>query len=225
MATRKHPLFIGGIYHIFTRSIAGFRILDQEERCLRMMELLRYYQKEPLACRFSDYKRFVAAKLPFMKGKGNPGLERLVDIIAYCLMPTHLHLVLRQRTVNGISVFMGKVLNSYSRYFNLKHKRKGPLWEGPFKNVLVETDEQLLHLTRYVHLNPVTAQIVDHPESWPASSYREYVGARGGVEAKKAGLCNYAGLFDLDAGAYKKFSENRIDYQRALAKIKHLLVD
>ena len=70
---------------------------------------------------------------------------------------------------------MRRLLNSYTRYFNEKIKRKGPLWEGRFKKVLVNSDEQLLHLTRYVHLNPVSAGIVEKPEDWPCSSYREYI--------------------------------------------------
>jgi putative transposase len=79
-------------------------------------------------------------------------------------MPTHIHLVLRQLKDGGISKFMSNILNSYSRYFNIKHNRKGPLWEGRFRKVLVGSDEQLLHLTRYVHLNPVTACLVDKPK-------------------------------------------------------------
>ena len=70
---------------------------------------------------------------------------------------------------------MGDILNSYSRYFNTKQKRKGPLWEGRFENVLIKTDEQLLHLTRYIHLNPVTAYLVDQAKDWQASSYNEYL--------------------------------------------------
>ena len=61
-----------------------------------------------------------------------------VEIIAYCIMPTHFHLVVKQLKEDGISFFIQQILNSYSRYFNIKTKRKGPLWEGRFQNVIIE---------------------------------------------------------------------------------------
>ncbi|MCM8795996.1 MAG: transposase [Candidatus Omnitrophica bacterium] len=147
--------------------------------------------------------------------------DKRVEIIAYCIMPTHLHLILKQLKNNGISVFMGNILNSYSRYFNLKHKRKGPLWEGRFKNILVKNDEQLLHLTRYIHLNPVTASLVSNPEDWNASSYREYLQQVQAVEK----ICKYDDILEIDPVSYKKFVEDRISYQRDLAKIKNLIFE
>jgi len=136
-------------------------------------------------------------------------------------MPTHFHLILKQLKKGGISTFIGNVLNSYSRYFNTKHKRGGPLWEGKFKNVSVETDEQLLHLTRYIHLNPTSAGLVKKPEEWPYSSYLEYLG-----KIKKINrICSYEDLIDISPLSYKNFVESRILYQRELAKIKHLILE
>ena len=76
-----------------------------------------------------------------------------MEIICYCLMPNHLHLLLRQLMDGGISKFMSNFANSYTRYFNTKSKRKGPVFEGKFKAKRIETDEQLLHLSRHIHLN------------------------------------------------------------------------
>ena len=147
--------------------------------------------------------------------------EKVVQIVAYCIMPTHLHLILKQLKEDGIANFMRKVLNSYSHYFNIKHKRKGPLWEARFKNVLVRTDEQLLHLTRYIHLNPVTAYLVDKPEDWLFSSYKEYVSNV--VDEER--ICKYNNILDIEPDSYKKFVEDRILYQRDLAKIKELILE
>jgi putative transposase len=147
--------------------------------------------------------------------------EKLVEIIAYCIMPTHLHLVLKQLEDNGISIFMNRILNSYSHYFNIKHERKGPLWEGRFKHILVEKDEYLLHLTRYIHLNPVTAYLVNKPEEWFASSYGEYL-----QDVKKDDkICKYSEILEIEPKSYREFIEDRISYQRELAKIKHLVMD
>ncbi|MBU2265406.1 MAG: hypothetical protein KJ977_00005, partial [Candidatus Omnitrophica bacterium] len=122
---------------------------------------------------------------------------------------------------DGISIFMGNVLNSYSRYFNIKHKRKGPLWQGRFRNALIANDEQLLHLTRYIHLNPVTAYLVDRPEQWFFSSYEEFTNNT----EKLNKLCRYEDILDIHSKEYKKFVEGAISYQRELAQSKHLLFD
>lgn len=112
---------------------------------------------------------------------------------------------------------MRKVLDSYSKYFNINNNRHGPLWESRFKDVLVTDDEQLLHLTRYLHLNPVSAGLINNPEQWPFSSYGEYLGKT------KTGICAWDGLFEIDFKRYKKFVHDRTDYQKSLSSIKRLL--
>src|SRR3990167_9648627 len=156
---RKKILAVGETYHLFTRSIADFVIFNNDNDFDRMQQLIKYYSIDN-KIKFSD---FIAYRNVQKNGFNNTlnaiskNKEKLVQVIAYCLMPTHIHLILRQLTDKGISKYMSDFLNSYTKYFNTLHKRKGPLWESRFKNVLVETDNQLLHLTRYIHLNPVTA--------------------------------------------------------------------
>lgn len=147
--------------------------------------------------------------------------KRHVDVIAYCVMPTHIHIILRQLSDCGIERFVGNILNSYTKYFNLRHKRKGPLWNARFKAILVSNDDYLLHLTRYIHLNPVSVGIVDSPLDWRGSSYKEYLG----VINCKDSICNYSSCLDIEAKNYEKFVVDRIDYQRALSLIKHLLLE
>lgn len=215
-------LAVEQVYHVFTKSIAGFKVFNNDDEFCRMVRMLPYYQREKPVFKFSRF-------IELTKGGGSESNEdisvysheKLVEIVAYCIMPTHLHLILEQLKENGISNFMSNILNSYTRYFNTKHNRKGPLWEGRFKNVLVKTDEQLLHLTRYVHLNPVTAYLVDSPEEWLASSYREYLSR---VNDKNK-ICNYDKILDIEPSSYKKFVDDRAYYQRELAKIKHLLLE
>ena len=147
--------------------------------------------------------------------------ENLVQIIAYCFMPTHIHLILKQLIDNGISKYMKDLLISYTRTFNLMHKRKGPLWESRFRSVLVKIDEQLLHLTRYLHLNPVTAGLVNRPEDWVYSSYREYLGDVN----KPAVICQFDDILDIKPISYRKFVNDQISSQRELAKIKNAMID
>jgi len=116
---------------------------------------------------------------------------------------------------------MNDILNSYTRYFNVKTRRKGPLWESRFKSVLVDTDEQLIHLTRYIHLNPVTAYLINKPQEWKFSSYGEYLGKVG----KEDIVCRYEDLLSIQPDSYKEFVDDRISYQRSLATIKYLMLD
>lgn len=220
---RKDPLEIGEVYHVFTRSIADFRIFNNENDFLRMQQIIKYY-KVANDAKFSD---FLATTMVVKKGFNNAfaitskDKEDLVQIIAYCLMPTHIHLILKQLAKNGIPKYMNDILNSYTRYFNTQHKRKGPLWESRFKNVLVRTDEQLFHLTRYLHLNPVTAKIVNNPENWAFSSYGEYLSKITDITA----ICQFDDILEIEPSSYRKFVCDRISYQRELAKIKKLILD
>jgi len=101
-----------------------------------------------------------------------------VEIIAFCLMPNHYHLTLKQLTLKGISTFMHKLGTSFTNYFNIRQKRSGRLFETTFKAVIVDSEEQLLHLSRYQHLNPrklnlkTSKQLINYP--W--SSLATYLG-------------------------------------------------
>jgi putative transposase len=134
-------------------------------------------------------------------------------------MPTHLHIALKQLKTGGISAFMGNVLNSYTRYFNTRSNRKGPLWQSRFKHVPVESDEQLSHLTRYIHLNPVTEHLCEDPGAWEYSSYKEYMG-----ETADAICAPKFNLFS-SPGAYRDFVLNQKEYQRSLGKLKALCLE
>lgn len=186
--------------------------------------MLVYYRISNMPMQFSNFMHLSSVKSEgfeqILKSMCD-GSENLVQIIAYCIMPTHFHFILKQLRNNGITKFIGNLLNSYSRYFNLKRKRKGPLWVGPFKNVPVKTDEQLMHLTRYIHLNPVTASLVKKPNEWIASSYAEYIG----LSEPEDRICDYDGLLSIDCDQYKTFVFDGIGYQKELLKIKTLLFD
>ena len=220
---RKEPLVINEIYHIFTRSIADFQIFNENSGFFRMQQLIKYYKVDNTA-KFSD---FISFKIVQKEGFNNvleaisKDKDKFVQIIAYCIMPTHLHFVLKQLIKNGIAKYMKDILNSYTRYFNVKHQRKGPLWESRFKSVLVDSDEQLLHLTRYIHLNPTTAKLIDRPEKWDFSSYKEFLNKTVNPES----ICKFDDILEIKPLSYRKFVNDRISYQRELAKIKDLIID
>lgn len=220
---RKDPLEIGEIYHVVSRSIAGFQIFNNDSEYGRMLMLMQFFQFENPPGKFSIFLNSEEVQdLGFQKyfNSFKNDQEKLVEIIAYCLMPTHIHLVLKQLKKDGISLYLKNILNSYTRYFNTKHNRLGPLWESRFKSALIKNDNQLLHLTRYIHLNPVTAYLVEKPEEWLFSSYLEYI-----EKDDKSAITSYDNLIDIDQTRYKNFVEDQVSYQRYLAKIKKLMLD
>ena len=98
-------------------------------------------------------------------------------IHAYCLMNNHYHILLETPSGN-LSQIMHHINGAYTTYFNIKYQRAGHLFQGRFKAILVEKDEYAKELSRYVHLNPVRAKIVDQPEDYPWSSYQFYAGLK-----------------------------------------------
>ena len=211
MPYRKDILATDCLYHVFNRSIAEFKIFRNKFDYRRFLEAATYYQIDNPPIKLSVYK-----KSP--KKYQLPKEDQLIKIIAYCLMPTHFHFILCQSKNLGVSTFINRLLNSYTHYFNNKYKRKGPLWEGRFKTVIIRSEEQLLHLTRYLHLNPVTDHLVEKPEQWQFSSYQEYV-------RNKENICSFKKFLDIKPREYIKFVLARKDYQRKLARIKDLLLE
>ena len=221
---RKHPLKTGGVHHVVNRSIAKYEIFNSSDDYERMLLMLLHFSFKN--SRLPKFSKFISSALVKNKGFGRALTEkvdkedRLVQIIAYCIMPTHFHFTLKQLKDGGISYFMRNISNSYSHYFNNKNNRKGSLWKGRFENIPVNSDEQLLHLSRYIHLNPVTAGLVEKPESWEYSSYHEYIQAHNTYS-----ICEFKNLIDLSPEEYKEFVMARKEYQRELAKIKNIVLE
>lgn len=217
---RKVPLITGEIYHIYNRGLDKRPTFIDFNEKLRAYQTLRFYRFEAPPVRLSYFVRYGSKKIEKLieTSWGN----KLVSIIAYCLMPNHFHFILRQDIDKGISKFISNFENSYTRYFNTKNKRIGNLFLDNFQNVLVESEEQLLHLTRYVHLNPYSSQVVNtlgDLEKYEWSSLREYIG--GGEESicSKEMIMSY---FGDNKDGYKKFVLDRANYQKELKLYEHL---
>lgn len=107
-------------------------------------------------------------------------LPDLLTILAYCLMPNHYHILVWIKAHGIGNKVMQPFGTSYVKAVNKQQKRVGPLYQGPFKARHVDSDGYLAYVTRYIHLNPVRARLVDHPADWPYSSYNDYIGLRNG---------------------------------------------
>lgn len=109
-----------------------------------------------------------------------------VPPIAYCLMPNHYHLLLRQDGDFPARLVPHRVFNSYSKAFNRRYGHSGTLFQGNYRVVHVQRDEHLLHLWRYIHANPVKDGLIADVALWPHSNYLEWVGERPGALVDRA---------------------------------------
>lgn len=187
----------------------------------------------PIFKNIRDHQRFKNGMLHYLNAKTTISLsqsnpndyekpeEQLVDIVCYSLMPNHFHFLIKQNIDNGIMNYIRKLTNSYAKYFNTKYDRKGPLFEGKFNAVRVESNEQLLHLSRYIHLNPLIGYVTKDLNSYKWSSYPEYLGF------SNQKLCSKSVILDQfkSIDAYEKFVIDQVEYSKKLSEIKHLLLE
>lgn len=223
MPARFTPLITDQYYHIFNRGVNKQPIFQGVRDYKRALDILDFYSFNP-KLRFSKFLLLSQEERGNFIDSLHKINDKLVDIVCFCLMPNHFHLLLNQLKDNGISKFMANLQNSFTRYFNTKHERVGPLLQGQFKAVLIEDDNQLLHVSRYIHLNPYSSYIVRDLvglEQYPWSSFPEYLG-KVAVE-----ICNKEIILSQfkDQKDYKEFVFNQADYQRRLEEIKHLVME
>lgn len=212
MPYRIIPFVSDYFYHIFNRGTEKRQIFESNRDRSRFLKTIQYYQYEGPKPRFSKF--FISNLQKFSPDR------KIVEIVSYCLMPNHFHLLIKQLKEGGISEFMSKFSNSYTKYFNTKYKRVGALLQGQFKAVLVESDEQLLHLSRYIHLNPLSSFLVKNLDQYQWSSYSEYINGTKGICSKE----DVASFFKTPQD-YKQFVLDQADYAQKLEIIKHQLID
>lgn len=211
----KNKFYDGCFYHVFNKSISNFGILSKRSNSQKFIDTLNYYNDLKVTLSLSVFLRKNSLYTNLLSPKENI----IAKIISYCIMPDHYHLLVKVIHANKFSKLINNVENSFSRYFNIKNNRKGPLWQSRFKSVIIESNEHLLHVSRYIHLNPTTKYLVNKPEEWDLSSYKDLI-------SNKKYLKEYVREISIDSCLdYKKFVENNIDYQRKLKHIRKLILD
>jgi putative transposase len=223
MPFRKAPIVNGEIYHVFNRSIARQPVFESKRDYERFLDILRYYRffKPPLS--YSHFFRLnseLRQKYLLELNVQKP----ICDVFVFCLMPNHFHLLLKQATDNGITNLLSNIQNSYARYFNTKYKRNGALFQEMFKAVRVETDEQFVHVARYIHLNPLNGFLLKSTKelgNYTWTSFADYVNTGESKILTKDLLLG----FHQNREKLKKFTFDQLDYQRKLHRIKHLVFD
>lgn len=157
----------GGCYHLYNRGVEKRHIFQDREDYITFINLLKMYLSLPKVPKGSD---------PKSAYYGKKNLHGQIELLAYCLMPNHFHLLVRQQTKEGITNLMRCINTNYVVYFNKKYNRVGSLFQGRYKAVLVENDAYLLHLSRYIHLNP--ASFATDFAKYAYSSYMDYLNER-----------------------------------------------
>ncbi len=147
----------GGYYHLYNRGARRLSIFREPENYLFLLRRL---------------KQFL------------PGLE--LSVIAYCLMPNHYHLLIRQNGEHPAGLLIQRLFNSYTKAYNKRYGHSGTLFERRYQAKPITDNAHLLHLCRYIHGNPVKDGFVAHPADWPYSNYQEWVGLRDGALVERA---------------------------------------
>ena len=187
---RKIQFKAGNYYHLYNRGVNREPIFFNDQNWEYFIKRLRHY------CR-----------------------PELIDIVAYCLMPNHYHLLVYVKDDNLSAKIMQPFTVSYTKAVNRQQSRVGPIFQGAFKAKLIDKNEYLLHLSRYIHLNPVFAELTANPANWAFSSYQDYVGLRNGTLTEPQIVLSQF----PSRQAYAKFVLTHTDADREF--IEHLMFD
>ncbi len=188
MPPRKVEFHTGHYYHLYNRGNNFQSVFFERENYLHFLRLLRQHL-----------------------------MGEALDVIAYCLMPNHYHLLVNLKT-DALSKKMQPFLLAYTKAINKRYERVGSLFQGRFQGIHVDSNAYLLHLVQYIHLNPVKAGFVKAPEAWEFSSYREYVGLRDGTLPKMDAVRSQFTSAEAYCRFVKAHDENH-------SMIKHLTID
>ncbi len=169
---RNFSFSVGEIYHLYNRGVNKQPIFLNEHDRVRFLILLYLCNgSNDVHISNNNQGRALIEREYFDLDKGEP----LVEIIAYCLMPNHFHLLVKEKEEGGISKFMLKLLTGYGMYFNKRNQRTGPIFEGRFKAKHVFEDSYLEYLLAYIHLNPVK---IKDEEGWNGKSIPDLARAK-----------------------------------------------
>lgn len=224
MPGRLIPLVTEEIYHIFNRGIDRRPTFIDNRGYKRAYLTAKFYQHDLLPVKLSKLLSLNLDTRTEIIDSLLKENNKIITIFSFCFMPNHFHFLVKQRKDRGISTFMSNFQNSYTRYFNTRQERTGPLFLDQFKAIRVETEEQFLHVCRYINLNPYTSFIIEKLESlisYPWSSYKEYIEDKADILTDTKFILS----FFKNKTLFKQFMDDQADYQRELETIKHLLIE
>jgi len=200
MPYRKEKFENGDIVHVILKGVDGNAIFkDINDYYRGIFSIYEFNNSKSVEIR--DRRR---TRIQFKKSCGGPTSadsvdfvderEKLVEILAFCFMPNHIHLLARQTKENGITEFMRKVGTGYGGYINRRYKRQGHVFQGSFRAVKIETNGQLMIVFAYIHTNPISLiykdwkntrikdesfeKIIKFLKTYKWSSHSDYIGIK-----------------------------------------------
>ncbi len=204
---RTTPFVEGEFYHVYNRGVDKRNIFSDEMDVQRFFQSMEEFNVvEPIGSIYEN--SFIKDSDDNQLGSSTPKLQ-LVNFIAYCLNQNHYHFILEQVADKGVEKFMHRLGTGYTNYFNKSNKRSGALFQGKFKAVHIDSNEQLLHVSAYVNLNDKVHQLGSStPKLMKSrSSWEEYVNPD-----SKNSFCNkeiVLGQFK-NTKEYQKFAESSL---------------
>lgn len=226
----RYNFFVGGtnkfsqFFHVYNKTIDGKRIftLDDHVDAQIFLETVAYYRSSYVSLKLSECRNLDAQHAEFAEQytRDINDIDSFdIDILAYCLMPTHYHLLLHDKN-NSLKQVMSTVINSFTRYFNTKYERRGQLFISPFRAKHIRDESTLLHVSRYIHLNPYSSGIcktMNELQEYPYSSYSSYLGLEKGWFLSQE-LINQS--FSNSISRHQEFVQDHADNQKTLEYIK-----
>jgi len=156
----KREIVTGEIFHVLNRGVDNREIFLEEEDYFRFIHNLFEFNDPSPVFNLSYYLNRLQS-IDFVNQYIKKPRKLIVEILAFCLMPNHFHLLLRQREEGGLTKFMRKIGVGYANYFNQKYQRSGALFQGRFKLILVKEETHFIHLPYYIHFNPLDLKMPD----------------------------------------------------------------
>jgi putative transposase len=169
----------GEYYHVFNRGVRKQITFHDTNDWFRFLFTILYFQSPvnfPNISRLS--KQLVQPSVLNIDKKIVEKIieDRYIELVSFCLMPNHFHLILKEEKEGGIAQYMQRVQNSYTKYYNTKYEKSGHLFQGSYKAVHIENNNQLLHVSAYVHRNPRELPFWHNKEDkYAYSSYQDFV--------------------------------------------------
>jgi putative transposase len=177
---RKDRFISGNFYHIYSRTALNVPEFKKKENANKLVQAFLLANSTNSGQAFNYLRNDRNANLEKAQEIIKDG-KKLVDILCYVIMPDHYHLLLRQLIENGITEFIRKCNTSIAKYINIKNDRTGSLFGSCFKSKYIDSNEYLLHLSLYIHLNPL--DFIDN-KNWRYNKLRNW-------RFKKEKLLNY----------------------------------
>lgn len=212
----------GGYYHIYNRGVEKRLIFMDEMDYSVFISYLAFYLS------ILDLRGYSSQGETIPSSKVLKNYFGEIKLLAYCLMPNHFHLMIKQESDRGIDHFMRSLSTKYVRYFNSKYKRVGSLFQDTYKGVRVETESQFVYLSKYIHRNPLGITCEDTPrrlEDYRYSSYGNYLKkfSQNWVDVEEI-LGLFGGINrQISFKNYQEFVEESSDYDFSF--IKEVVLD